>query len=99
MSLPSLPLHKFQLSLSPPHPSLSFKQETMKFQKPELVEATHPRVKKLSSGDNLGWTLISRWTLINFWQNFQGGRLFYGGRLLILITNSRVDAYSNVDAY
>ena len=103
MSLPSLPLHKFQLSLStpppPPHPSLSFKQETMEFQKPEQVEAIHPRVKKLFSGDNLGWTLISRWTLINFWQNFQGGRLFYGRRLLILITNSRVDAYSNVVAY
>ena len=43
--------------------------------------------------------LIRWWTLINFLAKFQGGRLFYGGRLLILITNSRVDAYSNVDAY
>ena len=35
----SLPLHKFQLSLSTPSP-LSFKQETKKNQKPEQVEAT-----------------------------------------------------------
>ena len=57
-------------------PTLSFKQETMKFQKMEQVDATHPRVKTLFSGDKLGWTLIPWWTLINFWQNFQGGRLF-----------------------
>ena len=69
MSLPSLPLHKFQLSLSihqppppPPPSSLSFKQETMKFQKPEQVEATHPRVKKFFLG------------------TISGGRLFHGGR-------------------
>ena len=79
----SLPLHKFQLSLSTsPPPPLSSKQETMKFQKPDQVYATYPRVEKLFSGDNLGWTLIPWWTLINFWQNFPVWTLILGWTLI-----------------
>ena len=44
-------------------------------------------VKKRFSVYNLGWALS------NFWRNSQGGRL------LVSIANSRMGAYSSVDAY